>query len=173
MSGIPFELCVEALLPGLTTRHPELLDTLSGCEQAVVERDGGEFYEGAVETVTRLSHDFPVFLVSNCQEWYLRLFLDFSGLGPVLDGCDCHSRSGKPKSEMLADVKRSKSLSAPVYIGDTPADAAAAGAAGMSHIHVSWGFGQPNGEAMVVDSFAELLACLRPVTPRPAERPRR
>jgi hypothetical protein len=43
----------------------------------------------------------------------------------------------------------------------------------MSHIHVSWGFGQPNGEAMVVDSFAELLACLRPVTPRPAERPRR
>jgi len=127
VSGIPFELCVEALLPGLTTRHPELLDTLSGCEQAVVERDGGEFYEGAVETVTRLSHDFPVFLVSNCQEWYLRLFLDFSGLGPVLDGCDCHSRSGKPKSEMLADVKRSKSLSAPVYIGDTPADAAAAG----------------------------------------------
>jgi phosphoglycolate phosphatase len=165
VSGKPFERCVDALLPGLRTRHPEFLDTLSGCEQAAVERDGGEFYEGAVETVTRLSHDFPVFLVSNCQEWYLRLFLDFSGLGPVLDGCDCHGQSGKPKSEMLTDIKRGKALSAPVYIGDTAADAAAARAAGMSHIHVSWGFGQPDAEAVVVDSFTELLACLRSATP--------
>jgi phosphoglycolate phosphatase len=160
VAGSPYEKCVEALLPGMRVRHPDLLEVLSDCERASVERDGGTFYDSALEAVSRLAREFDVFLVSNCQDWYLELFLGFSGLGPLLSGVDCHGRSGLPKSEMLSQMKRAHSLAAPVYVGDTADDEAAARIAGITHIHVSWGFGQPKGNPMIVDSFAELLALL-------------
>jgi phosphoglycolate phosphatase-like HAD superfamily hydrolase len=47
-----------------------------------------------------------------------------------------------------------------VYVGGTASDEAAARIAGITHIHVSWGFGQPEGNPMIVNSFAELLVLL-------------
>ena len=160
VAGRPYEKCVEALLPGMRVRHPGLLEVLSDCERASVERDGGTFYNGAFEAVSRLAREFDVFLVSNCQEWYLELFLGFSGLGPLLSGVDCHGRSGLPKSELLSQMKRTHSLAVPVYVGDTAGDEAAARIAGITHIHVSWSFGRPEGDPLIVDSFAALLALL-------------
>ena len=161
VAGSPYEKCVEALLPGMRVRHRGLLEALSDCERASVERDGGTFYDGALEAVSRLAREFDVFLVSNCQDWYLELFLGFSGLGPLLSGVDCHGRSGLSKSKMLSQMKRAYSLAAPVYVGDTASDEAAARTAGITHIHVSWGFGRPEGNPMIVNSFAELLALLK------------
>lgn len=163
VTGSPVEECVDTLLPGMRTKHPHLLDTLSGCEEAVVRRVGGRFYEGALEAVSELASCSRVFLVSNCQEWYLRLFLDLSELGPALSGFDCHGASGLPKSEMLSRMKRTRSLVEPVYVGDTAGDEVAAQSAGVAHVHVSWGFGKPAGKPRIVDSFTELLDCLRSV----------
>ena len=160
VAGSPYETCVDTLLPGLRAKHPQLLEVLSSCERASVERSGGEFYEGALEAVARLARGFDVFLVSNCQDWYLDLFLHFSGLGPLLSGVDCYGRSGLPKSEMLARMQRSHSCVAPVYVGDAAGDEAAAQLAGIAHVHAAWGFGRPAGRPLAVGSFAELLACL-------------
>ena len=165
VAGSPYESCVEALLPGMRARYPGLLEVLGGCERVSVERDGGTFYDGALEAVSRLARELDVFLVSNCQEWYLESFLGFSGLGALLSGVDCHGRSGLPKSEMLSQMKRAHSWAAPVYVGDTAGDEAAARMAGLTHIHVSWGFGQPEDDPMTVDSFAELLALLKRDSP--------
>jgi phosphoglycolate phosphatase len=161
VAGRPQETCVDILLPGARARCSELLDTIDAFERASVEREGGQFYEGALETVLQLARDGRVFLVSNCQSWYLELFLGFSGLGPVLSGVDCHGSSGQPKGEMLSRMKRLHSPISPVYIGDTAGDEAAAESAGMAYVHVSWGFGQPQGSPMIVNSFADLLSYLR------------
>ena len=161
VAGSPFETCVDTLLPGLRTKHPQLLEALSSCERASVERRGGAFYEGALGAVAQLARGLDVFLISNCQDWYMDLFLDFSCLGPLLSGIDCYGRSSLPKSEMLSSMQSSHSCRAPVYVGDTAGDEAAAQLAGIAHIHVSWGFGQAVGESLTVNSFAELLSCLR------------
>jgi phosphoglycolate phosphatase len=160
VAGSPFEDCVEALLPGMSVRHPSLFEVLCRYERAGVKRDGGKLYDGAFEAVSLLANKFDVFLVSNCQDWYLELFLDFSGLGPLLSGVDCHGRSSLPKNEMLSRMKRLQSPAAPVYVGDTAGDEAAAATAGITYIHASWGFGQPKGDPITVNSFAELLALL-------------
>jgi phosphoglycolate phosphatase len=160
VAGSPYETCVDTLLPGLRARCPRLIDVLSACERASVERSGGAFYSGALETVAQLSLGFDVFLISNCQDWYLDLFLGFSRLGPLLAGVDCYGRSGLTKSEMLARMKRSHSCRAPVYVGDTAGDEAAAALAGITHIHAAWGFGQPKGRPLTVSSFAELVSSL-------------
>jgi phosphoglycolate phosphatase len=161
VAGDPYEECVEALLPGMRLRHPNLLEVLSDCERVSVERSGGEFYDGALEAVSHVAHEFEVFLVSNCREWYLDLFLDLSGLGALLRGVDCYGRSGLPKSEMLSRAMHAHSLAAPVYVGDTARDEAAARTAGIAYIHVSWGFGKSQANPIIVDSFSQLLALLR------------
>jgi phosphoglycolate phosphatase len=100
----------------LRADYPNLLAVLAECERAGVERDGGEFYGGALEAVEGLSHQQRIFLVSNCQDWYLELFLGFSGLRDLVSAVDCHGRSGLKKDEMLSRMKNVHSLSAPVYV---------------------------------------------------------
>lgn len=160
VAGNPYEKCVDTLLPGMRAANPKLLETLSACERTSVERDGGVIFDGALEAVAQLAGDHEVFLVSNCQDWYLELFLRFSGLGPLLSGVDCNGRSGLAKSEMLLRMKHAHSWASPVYVGDTASDEAATESANMTYVHVSWGFGQPKGTPTIVNSFAELVSSL-------------
>jgi phosphoglycolate phosphatase len=161
VTGNPYETCVDMLLPGLRLQYPGLVQTLNDCEMVAIRARGGEFYDGAIEGIRALSRDFKVFLVSNCQPWYLELFLDFSGIKPVLSGSDCHGASGLPKDGMLRRMKNDYRLKSPVYVGDTAGDETAAKLAGMDFLHVSWGFGKPEKETKSVGSFAELVEYLR------------
>jgi phosphoglycolate phosphatase len=162
VSGHPYEQCIDILLPGLRAKIPELSDTLNQCETEAVRADGGEFFEGVLDGIRRLAEQYKIFLVSNCQEWYLELFLDLSALRPVLTGFDCHGLSGLPKNEMLLRLKDNQSLHYPAYIGDTAGDETAAKLSGMDFIHAAWGFGQPAAESTTVHSFSKLLRYLTP-----------
>lgn len=157
VAGQPYEACIDILFPGFQERYPTLLDTLSACEIDVIKSEGGRFYEGVIDGIQTLAHSYKIFLVSNCQEWYMELFLRFSGLEPVLTGLDCHGLSQLPKSEMLARLTAQHSLHCPVYIGDTQGDETAAHLAKMDFIHAAYGFGSPAHEARHFDSFAELV----------------
>jgi phosphoglycolate phosphatase len=161
VTGKPYEACVDILLPGLRSRYPDLVRALNGSEEEALRARGGLFFGGAVEGVRDLSGSLKIFLVSNCQEWYLDLFLTFSGLGPVLAGSDCYGRSGRSKGAMLLGIQSDYALKRPVYVGDTAGDQAAAAEAGIEFIHVAWGFGAPVGEARTVSSFPELLEYLK------------
>jgi phosphoglycolate phosphatase len=157
VAGNPYEKCVDILLPRLRLQYPELLDTLNECETEVVKSDGGVFYNGVVEGLKTLAGLYRIFLVSNCQDWYMKLFLDFSTLEPILTGYDCHGMSGLPKNEMLAKIKSKYLLNNPVYIGDTEGDEIAANLSDMEFIHASYGFGSPAKEMVNFNSFTALL----------------
>ncbi len=157
VAGNPYEKCVEILLPGLQEQYPDLLETLNQCEMEVVKSEGGIFYAGVIDGIKKLAGTHKIFLVSNCQDWYMKIFLEFSGLEPILTGFDCHGMSGQPKHKMLTKIKSNYSLNNPVYVGDTEGDETAANLAGIDFIHVSYGFGSPAKEAINFDSFAELL----------------
>jgi phosphoglycolate phosphatase len=156
VAGNPYEKCVDILLPGLRFNYPGLIQTLNDYEMAAVKTKGGEFFNGVIIGVQELSRDFKVFLVSNCQEWYLNLFLDFSGLKPALAGFDCHGLSGLPKNKMLSRIKSKYFLNNPVYVGDTASDETAAKLAGIDYVYVAWGFGKPGRGTQTVGSFTEL-----------------
>jgi phosphoglycolate phosphatase len=160
VAGNPFEECVDILLPGIRAKVPELFDTLNSCETEVVRTEGGEFFDNVLEGIRKLAGNYKIFLVSNCQDWYLNLFLDFSRLRPRLAGFDCYGLSGLSKHEMLLNLKGTHSLINPIYIGDTAGDERAATLAGMTFIHVAWGFGRPEGNPKTFNSFIELLGYL-------------
>ncbi|MEK7643789.1 MAG: HAD family hydrolase [Patescibacteria group bacterium] len=157
VSGHPYDQCIDILLPGLVARYPGLRETINQCEDLVVRTRSGVFYEGALTGIKTLARRNKIFLVSNCQEWYLRLFFGFSGLEPALIGYDCYGMSGLNKGEMLKKIGADYSLEHPVYIGDTAGDETAAREAGMKFFHVSYGFGTATKKAETFDSFAELV----------------
>jgi phosphoglycolate phosphatase len=161
VTGRPYDACMDILLPGLKHKYPELLTALQDHEMKAIERRGGEFYDGAIESVRALSRDFRIFLVSNCQEWYLELFLRLSGLGPDLAGADCHGRAGLTKKAMLLQLKSNYRLRGPVYVGDTADDDRAAKDVGIEFVHAAWGFGTPGRGARRARSFVELVKYLR------------
>jgi phosphoglycolate phosphatase len=161
VAGNPYDKCLDILMPGLMTKCPALRKTLEEYEMKAVEYFGGEFYKGGIETVREIAEETKVFLVSNCQVWYLDMFFRFSRLKPILAGYDCNGMSGLPKNEMLARMIGDYSLHNPVYVGDTGGDETAAKLAGIDFIHAAWGFGKPEGEAIAVNSFLELLAYLK------------
>jgi phosphoglycolate phosphatase len=161
VAGNTYEKCVDMLLPGLRVQYPELLDILNECETEVVKSDGGAFYDGVIEGLKTLAGLCRIFLVSNCQDWYMKIFLDFSGLEPVLAGYDCHGMSGLPKSEMLDKIKSNYYLNNPVYIGDTEGDETAANLSDMEFIHASYGFGSPAKVTVNFNSFTALLDYLK------------
>ena len=157
VAGLPFEDCIETLLPGLMNAHPHLLAALNEGELEVVEIEGGIFYEGVLDGIKLLSESHQIFLVSNCQDWYLKLFLELSGLEPLLAGYDCNGLSGLPKHDMLTNMISKYDLKNPVYIGDTASDEAACKQANLDFIHVSYGFGRPINKCLSFDSFAAFV----------------
>jgi phosphoglycolate phosphatase len=157
VAGHPYQRCIEILLPGMLERHPDLFDLFNEHERRFVEREGGAVYEGVVEGIKVLSTKFVLFLISNCQDWYLGTFLKFCKIEEYLRDADCHGRSSLPKDKMIQKIQKNYSLENPVYVGDTAGDQQAAKLAKVDFVHVSYGFGEPTPPCLAVPSFGRLV----------------
>ena len=156
VAGKPYEDCVELLLPGFIDRYPTLIDVLQRHEELEVGKQGGIFYEDVFDGVRRLSSRYQLFLISNCQDWYLDIFFGFSKLKSSFKDFDCYGLSRLTKEPMLKRIKANYFLQTPVYIGDTSGDEEAARAAGIDFCHVVYGFGIPTQPCLSFNSFREL-----------------
>lgn len=126
-------------------------------ERESIQARGGRVYRGAREGLGTLSESRPLFLVSNCGEEYLRLFLDLTGFGPLFKDSLCHGRTGRPKSDNIRTVADRNSLRSPVYVGDTSMDHRAAMTAGTEYWHMNYGFGEPVEDCRTFDTFDQLV----------------
>jgi phosphoglycolate phosphatase len=161
VTGNPNEICIEILLPGLREKHPTLQATLDEYETKLIKSEGREFYQGVIDGIKELSTKRRIFLVSNCQDWYMDLFLELSGIKENITAHDCHGKSGKTKHEMLTEMKNNYSLKNTVYIGDTQGDEEAARQAEIEFIHAAYGFGTLKNNTSKAHSFPELLNLLK------------
>ena len=89
-------------------------------------------FEGVKETLTELAKNYRLFIVSNSQKGYPEITMQKIGVEHLFSGKDA------------------------VYIGDTQGDYEAALIAGIPFIWAAFGFGEPEGYAMKIDSFREL-----------------
>jgi phosphoglycolate phosphatase len=156
VAGHTFRESVEILCPGLIFQYPNLGDILEKSEIEAIRNSGGVFYDGVIDGIQRLAAAYRIFIVSNCQEWYLRILLDRAGIEKLVEGYDCNGLSNLPKGRMLARLKNKYSLENPVYIGDTASDEEATQLAGMEFIHAGYGFGSPKNNPRSFDSFSSL-----------------
>lgn len=157
VTGNPLPVCVKLLLPDEAECHQRLLKVLAKFEEEAIKNQGGRCYDGLSETMEALSGRFALFLVSNCQTWYLDCFLGLSGIKRFLKGTDCFGLSHQNKPEMLQNLKKQYGLIKPAYVGDTEGDEISAGKAGYAFIHASYGFGKAKNPDIIINSLKDLI----------------
>ncbi len=160
VAGHPFDECINILFGHLAGQYPELGGILEVNEAEAVKDQGGVFYKGVAEGIEKLAASSRIFIVSNCQEWYLRILLERSGFEQLIAGYDCNGMSNLPKNAMLARMKDKYLLKNPVYVGDTAGDQEAARLAGIEFIHAGYGFGTIKDGSRSFKFFPDLVGYL-------------
>lgn len=155
--GLPTPDCVRKLFPEVTEAALEnTMNVLGKYEKASLLKQGGTLYPNVLEGLTLLKNNYRLFLVSNCEEWYLDCFFETHKVSYLFEDWECYGRTQKPKSDNLKLLASRNNLKNPLYIGDTEGDYRAAQMAGYDFAFVSYGFGKvqaPN----TYSHFSELV----------------
>ena len=114
-------------------------------------------YPGVLETVRELAKKYRLFIVSNSQCGYPELCMDKLGLTPYIQGHLCFGDTGTSKGKTIRTLMEKHNIHSCAYIGDTQGDYEATVEAEVPFIWAAYGFGVPDGYAVKIDSFEELL----------------
>ena len=117
---------------------------------------GGGFLPPKVGTKA-LADRYPLFLISNCQDWYLAAFWKHIPVERYFRSSDCHGSSGVSKAEMIIDTVAKNGLQSPIYIGDTEWDERASESAEVGFGYAEYGFGEARNPDLRFQSFAAIV----------------
>jgi phosphoglycolate phosphatase len=132
-------------------------ETAVADNQAIAEH-GAVIYPGVREHVPRLRAALPLLIVSNCQQGYVELFGEWSGLAEHFVDFECWGNTGRSKTENVRALVERNRLRRPWLVGDTEGDADAARSNGIGFVYASYGFGRVDGCDHRIDRFADLTA---------------
>lgn len=155
--GLPMDKLAKAIFPG--HELSELLPVLE--ESCKVENDyllehGATLYPDLIETLRLLSLEYPLYIVSNCQEGYIEAFLTYYHLEGYFKDFTCFGANGRPKGDNIAWIIGRNQLERAIYVGDIQADYEAAMAGGAEFIHAAYGFGAVWANVPKLHAFKEL-----------------
>lgn len=158
VAGLPLNECVRALITDESAASdPHLLETIDAHEKITVEDAGGTPFEGVVEGIEALAARYPLFLVSNCQDWYLAAFWRHVPVERFFRASLCHGATGASKAEMIGRTVDAHRLRNSIYIGDTDGDERAARAAGIGFGFAEYGFGKARRPDLRFRSFSHIV----------------
>jgi phosphoglycolate phosphatase len=160
-TGKPMDEIIRTLLPGIDHNHDELYNRFNKKEEELIGRQGTFLYPGMKDGIGMLSEYCRIFIVSNCQGWYLNRFLDYSGLKSKFSGWDCYGDSGIEKHEMISVLKDKNNIGNALYIGDTIIDRDSARRSLTDFVQVTYGFGLPIDGEIHFGSFIALSEYLK------------
>jgi phosphoglycolate phosphatase len=157
VAGTPFVGCVEILVPELCPPTEATLRALDVHEKVAIIESGGTLFPGVDGGLHELAGAYHLYLVSNCQDWYLELFMDTTGLRECFSGADCNGLSGLSKADMLSRLAVTRRLKNAAYVGDTQGDHDSTLEAGMAFAFARYGFGSVLEPVLGFDSFGEVV----------------
>ena len=149
---------------------PERYELARRCEvfeNEYITEHGGDLYPGVEETLeSLLDAGVQMSIVSNCQEGYVKAFLDSMNMHRYFVDYEEWGRSGLLKADNIRLVMKRNDAADAVYVGDIQNDANACIKAGVPCIWAAYGFGHIQEPAAVIRSFDELPEVLRKDFPR-------
>ena len=159
--GLPMADIIKDVFPqGTEEEIARLTPEIYGYEDRYLQKTGGVLYPMIIETIAAIAEKIPVFIVSNCQEGYIELFMEKTGCGKYITDHLCPGDTGLFKADNIRRIITDHKLSDPVYVGDTVMDRDACVAAECPFIYAHYGFGEVDGCENIIESPHELLAML-------------
>ncbi len=115
-------------------------------------------YEGVIDTLEALSKSHSLFIVSNCQQGYIEMFMKKTGTGSFIKDHLCYGDTGTQKAETILTLMDRNGISKEdtFYIGDTAGDFDSTRKAGLRFVYASYGFGEVAEPDLRISSFKEL-----------------
>ena len=131
-----------AVLPDLPLAEArEITEVMEQKENEEIRTPGTDLYPFVRETFELLSHDYDLFILSNCGKGYIEAVMAYAGIEEYVKGHICFGDNGLDKPDNLKKMVEDYQLEYPVYVGDTLRDQECCEIAGIPFIFVSWGFG--------------------------------
>lgn len=130
-------------------------------ENGYITEHGGILFDGVEETLRLLKdRGVKMAVVSNCQEGYVKAFLDSMDMWKYFIDYEEWGRTMLLKAENIKLVMKRNGASEAIYVGDIQKDSDAAHKAGIECIYASYGFGEINDAVATLKSFDELPGVL-------------
>ncbi|MCR5687782.1 MAG: HAD family hydrolase [Lachnospiraceae bacterium] len=159
--GLPMADIIKDIFPDGSDEEIERLTPLIySYEDAYLKETGGRLYPGIIETIAKLSEHVPVFIVSNCQEGYIELFMEKTGCASYITDHLCPGDTGMLKADNIKKIIADHKLGYPVYVGDTVMDRDACTLAECPFVFAEYGFGDVGGCSNKIASPKELADIL-------------
>ena len=162
--GLPVEGIADTIfynIPDKETRM-ELIRLCFTAEEEWLAAHGGLLMEGLEDTLKELKNDYKLYIVSNCQDGYIQVFLEAHQMHDYFDGFICAGDSGMSKGQNNLLLMRREGLKNPVYVGDTEGDMNSAIEAEIPFVFCTFGFGDAACEHNI-DRLSELPALLKEI----------
>lgn len=160
--GKTMNVIAQDLWPELSDSDRDIL--LSHCcteEQIALRNNELDIcYRGVIDSIKKISLALNVYIVSNCQNGYIELMLEKTGLSDYVKDFECYGRTGKGKAENILMLAARNSVKNPVYVGDTQGDCDACLQISVPFIWASYGFGTASTYIEKISSFPELQSVL-------------
>ena len=150
------------LLPGLDKEmQMKIMNECCEFENEYLREHGATLYNKLEDTLERLSKNYKLFIVSNCQDGYIESFFKSHKLEKYFIDYECPGRTGLAKAENIKLIVERNNLKKPVYVGDTQGDANSAKAANVPFIYAKYGFGEVEEFENEIESFEDLLKIIK------------
>ena len=133
-------------------------------ENEYISEHGGRLFDGVRETLRRLADlGIAMSVVSNCQEGYIKAFIDSMDMAEFFIDYEEWGHTGKLKADNIRLVMERNGIDKAVYVGDIQKDSDAAHEAGIPCINAAYGFGEIKDAEAKVDNFREIPEALEDI----------
>ena len=161
--GLPVDGIAATIFPNLP--EEERLNLIRICfkaEEEYLAEHGSILYDGLVPMLEELKKKYRLYIVSNCQDGYIQIFLKVNDYAKYFDGFICAGDSGMSKGQNNLKLIREQGLKKPIYVGDTRGDMNSAIEAQIPFVYCRFGFGDLKEDEYEygVDSLSELPALI-------------
>ena len=160
--GLTMNQIADRLLPEIEVpRRYEIFDSCMDYELEYLREHGGVLFPRMREVLEELqASGRKLAIVSNCQEGYIKCFLDSMNMHEYFCDIEEWGHTGKLKADNIRLVMERNNEPHSIYIGDIQKDCDAATEAGIPCIWARYGFGTMENPAAAIDSPAELIPIL-------------
>ena len=153
--GTPIDDIMRHFVPADMVEH--LLRIIAELVVTELPRLGGKLYEGVQDGIAKLARHYKLFMLSNCDELELPIFVKFAGIESYITDTIAYGNTRLRKAENMRLLSEKYNLQHPVYIGDTDSDCSEAHRAGIPFVWMSYGFGTTDKAQLQFDCFSDLV----------------
>ena len=132
-------------------------------ENEYITKTGADLFEGVEETLKQLKdRGVQMAVVSNCQEGYIKAFLDSMDMWKYFVDYEEWGRTMLLKADNIKLVmeRNGVAIDKGIYVGDIQKDSDASHEAGIPCIWAGYGFGEIKDAIAKINSFGELPGVL-------------